>query len=231
MLRPAQDACNVYPMVENYRTSEAVQSASGVINDEGSGEEIFACNYVPLDMEMLFPEPLLRINRRSDEVVFDRPQPIGVGRPRSPVALDLLPRHLHLRPLDIANDLARRPGFGETKIAPLHGRNAPKHPFRTVLGAPLAKAHHNRKTRPSALSARHPSASSPTTTAASCSLIGPKPADAAHIASVLRDPARQTDPSRAANQSHPPVGINTGFAHSKLTYRFSRLNLLALPRL
>jgi hypothetical protein len=47
MLGTVRDACNIHPMVHDYRMTEAIENLSDLIGDQGDGSELFARNYTP----------------------------------------------------------------------------------------------------------------------------------------------------------------------------------------
>lgn len=127
MLRTVRDACTIHPMVHDYRMSEAIENLSDLIQEEGSGEEFFARNYVTQGMDTLFREGLLRLAGKSDQAAFELVQAMGGGKTHLMVALGLLARHPHLRPAVLPPDLAERLDFGAARIAAFNGRNDPEH--------------------------------------------------------------------------------------------------------
>lgn len=140
MLRTVRDACQIHPMVHDYRMSEAIENLSDLIKEEGSGEEFFARNYVTQGMDTLFREGLLRLAGKSDQAAFELAQAMGGGKTHLMVALGLLARHPHLRPSVIPQDLAERLDFGAARIAAFNGRNDPEHYIWGEIGKQLGKA-------------------------------------------------------------------------------------------
>jgi hypothetical protein len=127
MLGTVRDACKIHPMVHDYRMTEAIENLSDLINDEGSGEEFFARNYVTQGMDSLFHEALLRLSGQSDQAAFELAQAMGGGKTHLMVALGLLAKHPELRPRVLPAGLAERLDFGTTRIAAFNGRNDPDH--------------------------------------------------------------------------------------------------------
>jgi hypothetical protein len=140
MLGTVRDACELHPMVHDYRMSEAIENLSDLISDQEDGSEFFARNYLTQGMETLFREGLLRLAGRSDQAVFELAQAMGGGKTHLMVALGLLAKHPHLRSPVLPVDLAERLDFGPARIAAFNGRNDPEHYIWGEIGEQLGKA-------------------------------------------------------------------------------------------
>ncbi|MCG6868407.1 MAG: AAA family ATPase, partial [Gammaproteobacteria bacterium] len=140
MLGTVRDVCKIHPMVHDYRMTEAIENLSDLINEEGSGEEFFARNYVTQGMDALFREALLRLSGQSDQAAFELAQAMGGGKTHLMVALGLLARHPELRPSVLPADLTERLGFDHARIAAFNGRNDPDHYIWGEIGEQLDQA-------------------------------------------------------------------------------------------
>ncbi|EIC21648.1 anti-phage-associated DUF499 domain-containing protein [Thiorhodovibrio frisius] len=127
MLATVRDACQIHPMVHDYRMTEAIENLSDLISDEGDGRAFFSRNYVTQGMEELFREGLLRLAGKSDQAAFELAQAMGGGKTHMMVALGLLAKHQHLRGEALPQELAERLDFGPARIAAFNGRNDPDH--------------------------------------------------------------------------------------------------------
>jgi predicted AAA+ superfamily ATPase len=127
-------------MVHDYRMTEAIENLSDLINDEGSGAEFFARNYVTQGMDTLFREALLRLSGQSDQAAFELAQAMGGGKTHLMVALGLLAKHPELRPSVLPADLAERLEFGHARIAAFNGRNDPEHYIWGEIAEQLGQA-------------------------------------------------------------------------------------------
>lgn len=140
MLGTVRDACKIHPMVSDYRMTEAIENLSDLIGGAGDGAEFFARNYVTQGMDTLFREGLLRLAGRSDQAAFELAQAMGGGKTHLMVALGLLAKHPHLRPVVLPAELAERLDFGHARIAAFNGRNDPEHYIWGEIAEQLGEA-------------------------------------------------------------------------------------------
>jgi hypothetical protein len=140
MLGTVRDACQIHPMVHDYRMTEAIENLSDLIGDQGDGSEFFARNYVTQGMETLFREGLLRLAGFSDQAAFELAQAMGGGKTHLMVALGLLAKHPHLRAEVLPAELAERLDFGPARIAACNGRNDPEHYIWGEIAEQLGRA-------------------------------------------------------------------------------------------
>jgi len=140
MLGTVRDVCQVHPMVQDYRMTEAIENLSDLISGEGDGGEFFARNFVTQGMDLLFREGLLRLSGKSDQAAFELSQAMGGGKTHLMVALGLLAKHPHLRASVLPDDLAGRLDFDTAKVAAFNGRNDPEHYIWGEIGNQLGKA-------------------------------------------------------------------------------------------
>lgn len=140
MLGTVRDACQIHPMVNDYRMTEAIENLSDLITDEGDGRAFFARNYVTAGMDALFREGLLRLAGKSDQAAFELAQAMGGGKTHMMTAFGLLARHPHLRAEVLPPELAERLDFGPARIAAFNGRNDPDHYIWGEIAGQLGQA-------------------------------------------------------------------------------------------
>jgi hypothetical protein len=139
VIKTIKQACRFNPIIKDYRMSSGIENLADLINDEGDGRDFFARNYVTHGMEQLFREGLLRLSGKSDQAVFELTQAMGGGKTHMMIALGLLARHAHLRPVVLPRDLHERLDFGTARIAAFNGRNSPDHYIWGEIAAQLGE--------------------------------------------------------------------------------------------
>jgi hypothetical protein len=139
MLKTVKQACQLNPIVHDYKMAEGVENLAGLITDQGDGSDFFSRNYVTSGMAQLFNEGLLRLAGKSDQAVFELNQAMGGGKTHLMVALGLLAKHPELRPKVLPAELSDRVDFGNARIAAFNGRNAPDHYIWGEIGAQLGE--------------------------------------------------------------------------------------------
>ncbi|MEA1048511.1 anti-phage-associated DUF499 domain-containing protein [Lamprobacter modestohalophilus] len=140
MLATVRDACQIHPIVYDYRMTEAIENLSDLITDQGDGRTFFARNYITQGMADLFREGLLRLSGKSDQATFELAQAMGGGKTHMMTALGLLAKHPHLRAEVLPAELAERLDCGPARIAAFNGRNDPDHYVWGELAEQLGQA-------------------------------------------------------------------------------------------